>query len=104
MGIRKSIAVNASLWNQGGIENRGHFRSPGKESGGVPFTGQTVSGMQRRRESGLRLSHGTWEGGCRYTAGLLPGARGRTPQRKLRGAEYRCGRCRRTGLVAMKSL
>jgi hypothetical protein len=54
----------------------------------------------RRRESGLRLLHGTWEGGRRYRLPGLSvwvGERERAGRRKPSGAEYRGGVRWRTG-------
>jgi hypothetical protein len=53
----------------------------------------------RRREPGLRLSRGTWEGGCRHR-GLTLGVgreRERAERLKPQGAEYCCGARWRTG-------
>jgi hypothetical protein len=54
----------------------------------------------RRRESGLRLLHGTWEGGCRHRrpgAGRRRGQEGARRTAETGGAEYRRGIRRRTG-------
>ncbi len=54
----------------------------------------------RRRESGLRLLHGTWEGGCRHCrpgAGRRRGREGARRTAETGGAEYRRGICWRTG-------
>jgi hypothetical protein len=55
----------------------------------------------RRREPGLRLSRGTWEGGRRYCAPVpgkgRAGERERAERREPQGAEYRRGVCWRTG-------
>ena len=55
----------------------------------------------RRREPGLRLSRGTWEGGRRYCAPVpgkgRAGERERAERQEPQGAEYRRGVCWRTG-------
>jgi hypothetical protein len=48
VGIRKSIAVDASLLNSGGIRTGCYFLAR-EESGGCPMTGQMVSGVEATR-------------------------------------------------------
>jgi hypothetical protein len=75
----------------------GHPSSSGKEPGGYPFTGQAVPGMKAAR---ARCAAFAWNAGRRVPVLCPAGAgceRERAKQRKLRGAEYRYGACRRTG-------
>ena len=88
---------NQNRWHQ----NRGVWGCPGISLAGARVLARRCPAW-RRREPGLRLSRGTWEGGRRYCApvprqGGWAGERERAERQEPQGAEYRRGVRWRTG-------
>ena len=80
-----------------GVIETGVQSLPWDEPGGCLLTGQVVTGVKVARAR-FRRRHGTWEPVAPMVlAGCWAGRRREYPkQRKLRGAEYRCGAQGRT--------
>ncbi len=81
-----------------GVIETGVQLLPRDEPGGCLLTGQVVTGIKVARAR-VRHWHGTWEpvAPIRRRPGVGPaGGREHPKQRKLRGAEYRCGAQGRT--------
>src|SRR5919197_6580710 len=75
-----------------GVIETGVQSLPRDEPGGCLLTGQVVTGVKVARAR-FRRQHGTWEPLPRWCwPGVGPASRREFPkQRKLQGAEYRCG-------------
>jgi hypothetical protein len=96
-GERKRIAVDVSLTEK--VASK-----PGRIDGfGMSLAGTRLLARRcpawRRREPGLRLAHGTWEGASRYAhaRGLAGWGGGVSRRLQPEEIEYRCGTRWRTG-------
>src|SRR4030095_6902239 len=96
VGIRKTTAVDVSLFNPRWHQNRGDLVRPGMSLAGARFLARWCPAW-RRREPDLRLSHGTWEGAPRHGTPAGGGDRERPKRQQPQGTEYRRGACWRTG-------
>src|SRR5215218_5459732 len=95
VGIRKTIAVDVSLFNFRRHQNRGDLVRPGMSLAGARRLARWCPAW-RRREPDLRLSHGTWE--VRPDTATRQGSDREPPkQPNLQGTEYRRGVRWRTG-------
>jgi hypothetical protein len=73
-----------SRWHQ----NLGAWGCPGRSLAGARLLARRCPAW-RRRESGLRLSRGTWEGGRRYRVPVPAGAGWREGARRAAGTARR---------------
>jgi hypothetical protein len=97
-GERKRIAAEVSKRNET-ASKLGHWGCPRTSLAGARFLARWCPAW-RRREPGLRLSRGTWEGLSRHShprRGSAGGDRERGKRLQPQGAEYRRGAGRRTG-------
>ncbi len=94
-GERKRIADDVSLYGKVASEP-GRILSPGMSLAGTRLLARRCPAW-RRREPGLRLAHGTWEGVPRYACSSQGRGEGVSRRLQPEGIEYRGGVRRRTG-------